>query len=175
MKATIAVALLLITCGSMSGQQTAPDVDGWNGSKWGMSLAQVKAAVEYPIERDAKLKDVLRITRLIEVDSIPVRVSFEFATDKLKFVTLVVDEGYNRNLAFDSLKQSLIEKYGKPSDQDVKTEHPVPGPLGSDIAAVHRTALWTFPSTAITLDWMEYGDTGSVMILYKEVNKKTPL
>jgi hypothetical protein len=153
-------------------QAPAQDVKGWANTKWDMTLAEVKQAVEYPIESDAKGNTLFRIARPLEIESVPVRVTFEFPEGKLKFVTLSVKEDYARNLAFDSLKDSLIRKYGKPSDQDSKIEHPVPGSLGEHVPAQHRTAVWSFPSTSIILDWMEYGDMGHVSIIYRRAEKK---
>jgi hypothetical protein len=51
---------------------------------------------------------------------------------------------------FDRLKQSLTEKYGKPSDQDDKTESHL------TISDRRRTVCWSFPSTSITLEWTEF-------------------
>jgi hypothetical protein len=173
MKASLTAMLFFVIWAPPSGQQRATDVDGWQGAKWDMSLEQIKAAINYPIEAYPEFKNVFRITRSIEINSIPVSVSFQMPDDKLRLVTLKVDKSYGRSLAFDSLKQSLIEKYGKPTDEESKTEHPIPG--NNEITDVRRTVLWSFPSTSIILDWGEYKSSGNVFVLYKKVDKKTPL
>jgi hypothetical protein len=61
---------------------------------------------------------------------------------------------------FDTLKTLLIQKYGAPTSQETKLD---------DIGAHVKTAVWTFPSTAITLSLRE----GKVIYLdYKMTDKK---
>jgi hypothetical protein len=163
------IALLFTICVSLSGQQTARDVYGWNGTRWGMTLVQVKAAVNYSIEPEPETKNEFRVTQSIKIDEIPVKVGFQFVSDKLTIVSLAVDKGENRSVAFDSLKRSLIEKFGKPSDENTKLDHPIPG-------AFLRTVFWSFPSTSITLEWHEFSETsGLIYVNYLPRNKKTAL
>jgi hypothetical protein len=148
------------------------DVPGWTAARWGMTPDQVKKAIAYPLEHDAKQRRIFNVATTIKINSIPVNVSLEFLDGKLKFVTLVVSDNVSRSLAFDSLKTALIQKYGKPSDQDSKPERPY---HGVDMIVQHRSAVWVFPSTSITLDWREYGDRGSVMVIYERAESQNAL
>ena len=70
-----------------------------------------------------------------------------------------VRDGVARASAFEGLKQSLIEKYGPPSDQDAKTER---DQNGARLAI--RTAPWQMPSTTVLLNWTEdENDIGNLM------------
>lgn len=169
-KFLLALCVLLLTT-EPAGRPT--DVGGWNGAKWGMTVTQVKSAIRYPIERNSKLdstSDVQSwiIPQIIKVGSTPLRVSFEFHDNKLTDIDLgLEDDDLPRSLAFDDLKQALIEKYGRPSDES-RTEAPDPFP------AVKHKVLWTFPSTSITLNFTEFGEgneTKVIFVNYRPVDK----
>jgi hypothetical protein len=166
-RASIVVLLLSIT--SLSGQ--VKDIDGWEPTKWGMSLKQTREALagraeDVALEQFPHIK--LRIPEIV-VGGIPLSVNFEF-TDAggLRIVAMSVRDDFTRASAFDGLKQLLIEKYGPPSDQDAKTERDQDGDKIDG-----RTALWRTPSTTLLLKWSEYErhDIGSVMVIYSKVIK----
>jgi hypothetical protein len=175
--------LLFITCASLSGQQAVPDVAGWNVTKWDMSLTQVKAAVSYPIEPipnptpGMPAKDTFQITKGVEVNGFPVRVTLHFSNDRLKSVELLIKNdairtAALRSKAFESFKQSLIEKFGKPANED--TKHSPAVSLG-EIEETNHTVFWSFPSTSIRLDWSEMTSGGVISVEYKQVDKTSPL
>jgi hypothetical protein len=168
-RASIAVVLLSIT--SLSAQ--VKDIEGWEPTKWDMSLEQTREALAGRAQDVALVQSPhikLQIPK-IEANGIPLSVNFEFTdTGGLSKVAMSVREGFARASAFEGLKQSLIEKYGPPSDQDTKTER---DQNGARLAV--RTALWRMPSTTVLLNWSEdEDDIGNVMVTYSKVIKSVP-
>ena len=144
------------------------DTDGWNGAKWGMTVAQVKSSVTYPIERDfqfryaGKPSTLFRTVDPFKMLEVPVWGSFLFsADDKLISIELRIDAHFlnstrSQSELFGRFKQWLMEKYGKPTFTDDNG----------------RTAVWTFPSTSIRLQWTELGSAPFIGVTYNQVDKK---
>ena len=163
-------ALLLSLPALLAAQ--VKDIDGWEPTKWGMSVEQARDALggraaETTPEKDVGLIRRLRIPKF-EVSQIPLEIWFEFSPDtsELRSVQMTVQDGVGRGGAFERLKQLLIEKYGPQSDQDIKTER---NAFGS--TRVDKTTLWRMPSTSILLTWSDYGDIGYVSVRYSKVVK----
>jgi hypothetical protein len=146
------------------------DVDGWNGVKWGMDVAQVRLVIASPIERDShllhgqKVSPVFRTAKPLRMMDIPVWGGFLFSpNDKLISVELRVDGAFldaNRSQSelFGRLKQSLLDKYGKPTFTDENG----------------RTVVWTLPSTSIRLQWTELAGHPFMAVTYNQADKKLP-
>jgi hypothetical protein len=107
---------------------------------------------------------------LLQVSSLrlanfPASASFQFhltSTPKLGGIKIDLDRSVPRQVAFDELKRDLIEKYGKPANEDTTTT------LVFDKIAVVRVALWVVGSTSITLQRFEFPEYGGVSVWYEE-------
>jgi len=160
----------LFLCAALSAQpisKAGADVTGWTSTKWGMTAAQVRAAVPYPTEQDPDSKN-LQIVPPIQIGRIPVRVDFDFTDGKLTLVGLTAihaEDHVTANGAFASLKRSLIEKYGKPSDEQTRT----------DTSGTTQEVFWSFPSTQIVLRLIDWRFLASAMITYAPSEKNSPL
>jgi hypothetical protein len=147
------------------------DIDGWGPTKWGMSVKQASEALGGNAEkmpRGSRGQELLRIPN-IEIEHFELEVEFEFSVDpsELRSVSMIYQKGA-RSVAFERLRDALIEKYGTASNQDEKREL-----IGRSLA-VEKTALWSMPSTSIHLKWSEIGndgDNGYVAIVYSKVIK----
>jgi len=132
MKTMMAAIVMMILPAVMVAQ--VMDADGWNGAKWGMTLEQVKAAVNCPLERETYFLNAgtpryaLSSTEPFKLLDIPVRSFFSFSTDnKLASILVGVDTVFLKSThshsdLFYRFKQSLTEKYGKPSYTDDTVE-----------------------------------------------------
>jgi hypothetical protein len=157
-------------CGSLPAQSKS-DIHGWYKTEWGMSVGDIRKALEYQVEvltDPGPPPDQAFGIREITVGAVPVKVTFGFDSEKLSSVALAVRDGFTRSVAFDSLRQSLIETYGKPTSEDTKSERS----RGLGSLSITRTALWSFPSTSINLYWRDTGDFGYVLMTYRPVSKK---
>jgi hypothetical protein len=165
-------------CAQQAAQEKPADVGGWSTTRWGMTLAEIRATAGYPVEMledspaefpyNGRQIGIRRIEVEIGDWRIPVRVEFLSPADaRLNGVDLIVGNDCPRKRTFESLKQSLIEKYGKPADQNSSTTRSIQG-----VVIVLQTVLWSFPSTSIKLSWDEGGGIGMVVILYRQILKK---
>ena len=157
------------------GQTKPNDVDGWGKIKWGITVAEAKAALgeqasgptEVPGRNDILIERIVIRDFLIEDLHCKVSIQSKRNSEVISAVDILVgdmrDPPFSRESAFDSLKKLLIEKYGSPKNEDRKVE-------GRDVKSL---VFWTFPSTAISLRRSEgrYG-YGYVAVYYEAVDKK---
>lgn len=171
------VMILLLAIATYAHQPAKPkDVEGWGKIKWGMTIAQAKAAYgtglktasDHPATTKTSGTDttVLFIDDL-KVGEIPVDASIEtFASsDRIARATLSLQDGYSkRGFAYEQLRNLLSQKYGP------MTRHE------NDKASrvTTNSAAWVFPSTVITLQWVEVDsiDFGVLRIVYESTDKK---
>lgn len=117
------IALLVILAPSPGTAQTF-----WNGTTYGMSVAQVKSKVPKaspPSSNPSHLKD--GSVELLRLDGINLAndtftASFYFQAQKLSQVTLSLDKGrsfQSAMLVFDSISDALRAKYGRELDRRV--------------------------------------------------------
>jgi hypothetical protein len=153
------------------------DVDGWNKVKWGMTIAEAKAAYGADVE-DSQIvpgPNFVEIDRLtikaVEIGSIRATASIQTKRNSDKVNSVVVnvaevreDPGVRAD-RFDTVRTLLIQKYGTPKNEDRK-------PDGDNL---RTNVVWTFPSTSITLLWVEgrrYRH-GYVTITYEAVDERS--
>lgn len=169
MKTMMAALAMMILPAATVTQVT--DADGWNGAKWGMTLAQVKAAITYPLERDTHIlnagtpSSMFRTAEPFKVLDIPVRANFSFSPDdklvgiEIRVESVFLESTHSQSGLFDRFKQSLTEEYGKPKFKD---DH-------------SRTMVWSLPSTSIKLRWTEFGGGSFMAVTYSQADKKSTL
>jgi hypothetical protein len=113
------------------GQAPPKDVDGWGKLKWGMTIAEARAA---GLLEPVKIGDIaMKVDTFTKGD-----------TDSIKRIQLY--NFFSNQHDFDTLKTLLTQKYGASASQETKRD---------EINARITTVLWTFPSTSILLTLRE--------------------
>jgi hypothetical protein len=177
----IAPALFVVLT---AAAQTPKDVAGWGTVKWGMTVAEAKAALGngaipetgvgdprdfYTVKLRLEKVQIGRVNAIVNIvtkkDS-----DFVCAVTLLPTIesTSVPTAHIQAPALFEDLKQMLIEKYGQPKTSGAVTD---PGILSQ---GVRTTAFWSFPSTTITLigEHSEKYHTGFVSVTYEPVDRK---
>lgn len=139
---TLALALL--------GQQTPKNVDGWDKIQWGMTMEQVRAV--YGVDAQPQTQDEWTLLQLQPVMiagvEMGVQVGARQASGKVSSVRLWSYFGSPNSdpkasgQDFDTLRTFLIQKYGKPANEDETR---------GENGRLVKTATWKFPSTAVVL------------------------
>lgn len=160
--ATLALAMMILPAVAAT---EAIDPDGWNGAKWGMTVAQVEASITYPIERNShflyagKPSSLFRTAEPFKMLDVPVWGNFFFSPDdnlasvELRVDALFLDSTRPQSELFGRFKRWLTEKYGKPTYTDDKG----------------RTAVWMFRSTSVKLQWTELGGRPNMAVTYNQL------
>lgn len=143
-----AVAALAVV---LFGQSRPKDVDGWDKIQWGMTMAEARSA--YDVDAKPATKDEWTLLELKPVHlsgvQMGVQVGAREGAGKISLVRLWSFFGLPsspplaRPQDFDTLKATLIQKYGQPAKEEMKR--------GGENTHLFKTALWTFPSTSILL------------------------
>ncbi len=129
------------------------DADGFGNIKWGMTVAEAKAA--FPGLREPARSELTSggfeerlVQAVLMIGSVEMTASIQTKADSELITRIVLKLGpfvQHRKTAFQFLSNNLIQKYGKPSRQD--TAH-----WGR---TKEETEVWVLPSTTIALDWRE--------------------
>lgn len=161
--------LLFLTLAVVAIAQDVPDATGWSTTKWGMTVEEAKAALpgsRPPAQIDKDYGLLIRLEASpVNVGAYPARANLEFQPnrDYLSAVSLKIADGIPRSSAYESLRQALIEKYGKPASEDTTSERNAFGSLN-----VTKKVQWRLKSSTIVLTWSDYGDIGYVAVRYSE-------
>src|SRR5579862_5841772 len=133
---------------ALYAQPKPKDVDGWDKIKWGMTMAEARAA--YGISAQPERQDDWTLLKLnpVQVSGVEmsVQVGARIPGEKISLVRmwsyfgLPTAPSSARPQDFDTLRAALIQKYGPPASEELKR-----GENFRLLKAVH----WTFPSTAI--------------------------
>lgn len=169
MKTTV-LFCLLATLGSALHAQTkpndkGPDVDGWDKIKWGMTMAEARAA--YHAAAEPKKDDTWTLLALnpIKIGDVElgVQVGARHGTEKISEVTLWSVFGLPSAAPsagprdFDTLRTALIQKYGQPASEEEKR---------GENSHLIKTVLWAFPSTSIFLKLEQSASLPNIGNLY---------
>ena len=157
-------ALTVVLC----GQSRPQDVDGWEKIKWGMTMAEARSA--YSIDAEPQNKDEWTLLELKPVQlagvEMGVQVGAREGASKISLVRLWSFFGLPssppsaRPQDFDTLKATLIEKYGPPAKEEKRQ--------GGENTHYFKTALWTFPSTSILLSLEQSSALPNLGTIYLE-------
>jgi hypothetical protein len=171
----IAVRLcaLIALAVALSGQARPKDVDGWDKIKWGVTIAQARFA--YAVESQPESKDNWTLLDLkpVKVGAIEmgVQVGARLGSQQISLVRLWSFFGLPSSAPlagpqdFDTLKTTLIQKYGPPDNEETKR--------GENFRLL-KTVLWKFPSTSILLTLEQSSslpNLGNIFLEYAEVDK----
>lgn len=129
------------------------DADGFGNIKWGMTVAEAKAA--FPSLREPERPELTGggfEERLIQpvfmIGSVEMTVSIQTKADSEAITRIVLKLApfvQHRKTAFQFLSNNLIQKYGKPSRRDTAPRS----------RKKEQTEVWILPSATITLDWRQ--------------------
>ncbi len=148
------------------------DADGFGNIKWGMTVAEAKAA--FPGLREPERSELTGgafeerlIQPVLMIGSVEMTVSIQTKTDSDLITRIVLKLApfvQHRRTAFQFLRNNLIQKYGKPSHHDTATRSRMK----------EETEVWALPSTSITLSWRReaVGKLRVLNITYEAANSK---
>ncbi len=175
MKATLFFCCVCLTlAGALFGQDATtddhPELRGWSSARWGMNLAELRAAfpAARPIDPPQRNLGALQRLRAAGVAFGPVQATaaFEFDpnADRLVAVTLDPDPAISATSAFSQLRAALVEKYGTPASEGTATHRTASGSV-----LRNRVVQWRMKHTTVTLTWYGEGDpVGMVAARYSE-------
>ena len=125
MKTTVQSCLLIALGVALHGQSKPKDVDGWDEIKWGMTIAEARAA--YDIGAEPQRNDTWTLLELNPVKigdvEMGVQVGARHGTEKITEVTLWSGFGLPNSAPlagprdFDTLRNALVQKYGHPASE----------------------------------------------------------
>jgi hypothetical protein len=134
----------------LAAQQKPQDIDGWDKIRWGMTMGEVRSI--YRVTAQPETADDWTLLQLQPVNfggvQMGVQVGARRQNGKVVSVRLWSYFGSpdTRPTAsardFDTLRASLIERFGQPTSQDVTK---------GENGRLVKTMLWKFPSTSILL------------------------
>jgi hypothetical protein len=129
------------------------DADGFGNIKWGMTVAEAKAA--FPGLREPERSELASgafeerlIQPVLMIGSVEMTVSIQTKTDSDLITRIVLKLApfvQHRKTAFQFLSNNLIQKYGKASHHDTATHSRMK----------EEKEVWALPSTTITLSWRQ--------------------
>lgn len=169
---------LLALCAAVADAQNRPQPQGWGPVTWGMTVAEAHAALGPAAvpATDRPGPNIVVVDRLlvpgIAIGGLTARAAIQTAreSDRISAVTLDLaglDASPRRRAeAFDQVKQLLMQKYGRPKDENSRRT-----PEGD----TEHTVVWNFPATSITLTWQETTPRyalGFVTLRYQAVDRK---
>ena len=148
--------LAAITLSLLAGQpkdlNRERDADGFGNIKWGMTVAEAKAA--FPGLREPERSELTSgafeerlIQPVLIIGSVEMTVSIQSKADSDVITRIVLKLSpfmQHRKTAFQFLSNNLTQKYGRPNHNTA--------PRGR---MKEETEVWVLPSTTITLDWRE--------------------
>jgi hypothetical protein len=129
------------------------DAEGFGNIKWGMTVADAKAAfpgLEEPerSELESGAFEERLIQPVLMIGSVEMTVSIQTKADSDQITRIVLKLApfvQHRKTAFQFLSKNLIQKYGKPSQRNNAARSRMK----------EETEVWLLPSTTITLSWRE--------------------
>jgi len=149
----LAVVALPLLSGQPKDLIRERDADGFGNIKWGMTVAEAKAA--FPGLREPERSELTSgafeerlIQPVLMIGSVEMTVSIQTKAESDLITRIVLKLApfvQQRKSAFQFLRNNLIQSYGKPSPHNTAT----PG------RRKEETEVWVLPSTTITLDWRE--------------------
>src|SRR5579863_3965776 len=173
LKRSLRFGLLLALGLTLYGQTKPKDIAGWDKIKWGMSLAEVRAA--YGIETQPETQDGWTLLQLkpVKMGGVEMGVQVGARQDAGKVTSVKLWSYFGLSTSapgasgqdFDTLKTELIQKYGQPANEE--TKH------GENFLLL-KTALWKFPSTSILMTLEQSSslpNLGNIFVEYSAADK----
>ena len=159
-----AVAALAVV---LYGQPKPKDVEGWDKIKWGMTIADARAA--YGIDAQPESKDNWTLLQLhpVKMGNVELGVQLGARTDSGKITSIRLWSFFGAPTSapnaspqdFDTLRTFLIQKYGHPANEEVTR---------GDNNHLVKTVRWKFPSTSIVMTLEQSAILPNVGTIYIE-------
>ena len=135
---------------ALYGEPKPKDVDGWDKIKWGMTMAKARSAYDIQTQPESNDDWTLLILKPVKMGDIEMgaeagarRGSQNITWVRLwSFFGLATSAPSAGSRDFDTLRTTLIEKYGQPANEETTR--------GENFRLI-RTVQWRFPSTSILL------------------------
>ena len=135
---------------ALPGQPQPKDIPGWDKIKWGMTIAEARAAYKLDAQPEKNNDWTLLKLNPVKIGNVEmgVQVGARHGTEKITSVTLWSYFGLANSAPsagpqdFETLKTLLTQEFGPPANQ--KTER------GLNFRSI-KTVLWKFPSTSILM------------------------
>jgi|ERR1700733_2567102 hypothetical protein len=174
-KTAVRLAALVGFAIALQGQSAPQDIAGWDKLKWGMTMAEARAA--YKVDAQPEANDDWTLLKLHPVNiggvELGVQAGARHGSEKITLVTLWSYFGLTTSAPtagpqdFDTLKTILIQKYGQPANEEVKR--------GLNFRSI-KTVQWKFPSTSILMTLEQSASLphlGNLTIDYTASDKST--
>lgn len=135
---------------ALYGQTKPNDVDGWDKIRWGMTIAEARAAYNIHTETENKDNWTLLYLNPVKMGGVELGVQVGAKADRetitlvrlWSFFGLPSSAPLSGSRDFDTLKRTVTQQYGHPANEETKR--------GENNHLI-KTVLWTFPSTSILL------------------------
>jgi hypothetical protein len=140
---------------ALYGQAKPDDVAGWDKIRWGMTIAEARAIYDIKIQPENKDNWTLLYLNPVKMSGVELGVQIgarqigaREGSEKIALVRLWSFFGLPSSVPsagsqdFDTLKTTLIQKYGQPANEETKR--------GENFRLI-KTVRWTFPSTSILM------------------------
>jgi hypothetical protein len=156
---------------ALMGQAPPKDVTGWDKIKWGMTIAEARAA--YAVSAPTEATEYWTALSIPDVVIGDIRlkavVEARHGSDQITLASLFMSFGLPKDAPlagpedFETLKTLLTQKYGKPASDDTT----------QNVNTHDRTIIWTFQSTSISLKLSQFeARLGSISLRYEAADKK---
>jgi hypothetical protein len=172
-KSIVLSCLLAALPFALQGQPKPKDIEGWDKIKWGMTLAEARAA--YPLDAEPQKNDTWTLLALDPVKigdvELGVQVGARRGTEKITEVMLWSVFGLPNAAPsagprdFDTLRTALIQQYGRPASEEEKR---------GENSHLIKTVLWTFPSTSIFLKLEQSASLPNLGNIYLDYTANAP-
>jgi hypothetical protein len=167
----ILLSFLLIPAAKLAAETKPPDVNGWEGLKWGMTGSEVKSVYGddikvHPPKEDTKegvYSDLELPSLMIGGAEFRASLWMDDHTKKLKQIVFVPKKepaGYKWAETFVKVEESLVRKYGDPDVEETSND---PG--------TSAERKWIFPSTVIEMSYMRLENTELLLLVFSESGK----
>lgn len=142
MKKTIIVFIVLLFSMNVS---SAP-VNGWDKTKWGMPVTEVKNLYADSGIKEADRNDQILVIESMKINGRNYSATFIFRSGKLSEVSLVMKEAMAED--YQEAVNLISKKYGKTANSD------------------KMTTVWSFPKTVITCKYSDFLGKGMLIITF---------
>ena len=154
---TSLAAALLVLCTGFTPAPAAADLAGWEGTRWGMTAAELEAAIGPALSRlktrldyhDAYVGHALS-GRKVAGHAFTALFQMDRATGRLQQVILERRRDYALAIAFDQVARALKARFGPPTLGCDSRDR------ASGAAPFLRQRMWAMPTTTVHLSLIDF-------------------
>lgn len=145
MKKTIIVFTVLL----FSMNLFSAPVNGWDKTRWGMPVTEVKNLYADSGIKESDRNDQILVIESIKINNRNYSATFIFRSGKLSEVSLVMKEAMAED--YQEAVNLISKKYGKTANSD------------------KMTTVWSFPKTVITCKYSDFLGKGMLIITFSSL------